>query len=75
VQTYYFPKASHDLGKQVEPELRAFLCDNLLDTIAPPLREDVATDVDLNSSYLSQYDEPKRRLVARLLRFCIAFVN
>jgi dipeptidyl aminopeptidase/acylaminoacyl peptidase len=32
VQTYYFPKASHDLGKQVEPELRAFLLDNLLDT-------------------------------------------
>ena len=32
VQTYYFPKASHDLGKQVEPELRAFLRDNLLDT-------------------------------------------
>jgi hypothetical protein len=32
VQTYYFPKASHDLGKQVEPALRAFLRDNLLDT-------------------------------------------
>jgi dipeptidyl aminopeptidase/acylaminoacyl peptidase len=31
VQTYYFPKASHDLGKQVVPELRAFLRDNLLD--------------------------------------------
>jgi dipeptidyl aminopeptidase/acylaminoacyl peptidase len=26
----YFPKASHDLGKRVEPELRAFLRDNLL---------------------------------------------
>jgi dipeptidyl aminopeptidase/acylaminoacyl peptidase len=35
VQTYYFPKASHDLGKRVEPELRAFLRDNLLDTNRP----------------------------------------
>jgi predicted esterase len=26
----YFPQASHDLGKRVEPELRAFLRDNLL---------------------------------------------
>jgi dipeptidyl aminopeptidase/acylaminoacyl peptidase len=26
----YFPRASHDLGKRVEPELRAFLRDNLL---------------------------------------------
>ncbi len=34
VQTYYFPQASHDLGKRVEPELRAFLRDNLLDTVA-----------------------------------------
>jgi dipeptidyl aminopeptidase/acylaminoacyl peptidase len=33
VQTY-FPQASHDLGKRVEPELRAFLRDNLLDTTA-----------------------------------------
>lgn len=32
VETCYFPKASHDLGKQVEPELRAFLRDNLLGT-------------------------------------------
>lgn len=32
VETHYFPQASHDLGKQVEPELRAFLRDNLLDT-------------------------------------------
>jgi len=32
VQTCYFPRASHDLGKQVEPELRAFLRDNLLAT-------------------------------------------
>jgi dipeptidyl aminopeptidase/acylaminoacyl peptidase len=32
VQTFYFPQASHDLGKRVEPELRAFLRDNLLDT-------------------------------------------
>ena len=32
VQTLYFPQASHDLGKRVEPELRAFLRDNLLDT-------------------------------------------
>ncbi len=32
VETRYFPQASHDLGKQVEPELRAFLRDNLLDT-------------------------------------------
>jgi dipeptidyl aminopeptidase/acylaminoacyl peptidase len=30
VETYYFPQASHDLGKRVEPELRAFLRDNLL---------------------------------------------
>jgi len=30
VSTYYFPQASHDLGKRVEPELRAFLRDNLL---------------------------------------------
>ncbi|HEV2169458.1 MAG TPA: prolyl oligopeptidase family serine peptidase [Candidatus Binatus sp.] len=28
----YFPQASHDLGKRVEPELRAFLRDNLLGT-------------------------------------------
>ena len=28
----YFPQASHDLGKGVEPELRAFLRDNLLGT-------------------------------------------
>ncbi len=32
VSTCYFPQASHDLGKRVEPELRAFLRDNLLDT-------------------------------------------
>jgi dipeptidyl aminopeptidase/acylaminoacyl peptidase len=32
VETYYFPTASHDLGKRVEPELRAFLRDNLLGT-------------------------------------------
>jgi dipeptidyl aminopeptidase/acylaminoacyl peptidase len=32
VSTCYFPKASHDLGKRVEPELRAFLRDNLLAT-------------------------------------------
>ncbi|MGB8411229.1 MAG: prolyl oligopeptidase family serine peptidase [Candidatus Binatus sp.] len=31
VSTRYFPQASHDLGKRVEPELRAFLRDNLLD--------------------------------------------
>jgi dienelactone hydrolase len=31
VETRYFPQASHDLGKQVEPDLRAFLRDNLLD--------------------------------------------
>ena len=31
VSTCYYPKASHDLGKRVEPELRAFLRDNLLD--------------------------------------------
>jgi dipeptidyl aminopeptidase/acylaminoacyl peptidase len=30
VSTCYFPKAPHDLGKRVEPELRAFLRDNLL---------------------------------------------
>ena len=30
VSTCYFPQASHDLGKRVEPELRAFLRDNLL---------------------------------------------
>ncbi|HYK52286.1 MAG TPA: prolyl oligopeptidase family serine peptidase, partial [Candidatus Eremiobacteraceae bacterium] len=33
VQTY-FPQASHDLGKRVGPELRAFLRDNLLGTTA-----------------------------------------
>jgi hypothetical protein len=32
VSTLYFPQASHDLGKRVEPELRAFLRDNLLGT-------------------------------------------
>ena len=32
VSTCYFPKASHDLGKRVEPEMRAFLRDNLLAT-------------------------------------------
>jgi len=32
VSTCYFPQASHDLGKRVGPELRAFLRDNLLDT-------------------------------------------
>ena len=32
VETWYFPQASHDLGKRVEPELRAFLRDKLLDT-------------------------------------------
>lgn len=32
VSTHYFPQASHDLGKSVEPELRAFLRDNLLDS-------------------------------------------
>jgi len=32
VETCFFPRASHDLGKQVEPELRAFLRDNLLST-------------------------------------------
>jgi dipeptidyl aminopeptidase/acylaminoacyl peptidase len=30
VSTCYFPKLSHDLGKRAEPELRAFLRDNLL---------------------------------------------
>jgi dipeptidyl aminopeptidase/acylaminoacyl peptidase len=30
VSTYYFPNASHDLGRSVEPELRAFLRDNLI---------------------------------------------
>lgn len=30
VETYYFPEASHDLGKRVEPDVRAFLRDNLL---------------------------------------------
>ena len=38
VSTFYFPQASHDLGKQVEPELRAFLRDNLLSTPAAPPR-------------------------------------
>jgi dipeptidyl aminopeptidase/acylaminoacyl peptidase len=32
VETYYFPEASHDLGKRVEPDVRAFLRDNLLAT-------------------------------------------
>ena len=32
VETFYFPQASHDLGKRVEPELRAFLRNNLLGT-------------------------------------------
>jgi dipeptidyl aminopeptidase/acylaminoacyl peptidase len=32
VWTLYFPSASHDLGKRVEPELRAFLRSNLLGT-------------------------------------------
>jgi dienelactone hydrolase len=32
VETHYFAHSSHDLGKQVEPELRAFLRDNLLGT-------------------------------------------
>jgi dienelactone hydrolase len=32
VSTCYFPKAPHDLGKRVEPEMRAFLRDNLLAT-------------------------------------------
>jgi dipeptidyl aminopeptidase/acylaminoacyl peptidase len=32
VSTVYFPKGPHDLGKSVEPELRAFLRDNLFDT-------------------------------------------
>jgi dipeptidyl aminopeptidase/acylaminoacyl peptidase len=32
VSTRYFPKASHDLGKRVEPEMRAFLRENLLTT-------------------------------------------
>ncbi len=31
VITRYFPHASHDLGRRVEPELRAFLRDNLID--------------------------------------------
>ncbi len=31
VSTCYFPKATHDLGKRAEPELRAFLRDNLLE--------------------------------------------
>ncbi len=30
VSTCYFPKAAHDLGQRVEPELRAFLRDNLI---------------------------------------------
>ncbi|HEY6420220.1 MAG TPA: prolyl oligopeptidase family serine peptidase [Candidatus Binataceae bacterium] len=34
VSTVYFPKASHDLGKRVQPELRAFLRENLID-VAP----------------------------------------
>lgn len=32
VSTHYFPQGSHDLGKRVEPELRAFLRENLLAT-------------------------------------------
>ena len=31
VSTCYFPKATHDLGQRAEPELRAFLRDNLLE--------------------------------------------
>jgi pimeloyl-ACP methyl ester carboxylesterase len=31
VSEYYFPRASHDLGGRVEPELRAFLRENLLE--------------------------------------------
>jgi predicted esterase len=31
VWTYYYPTASHDLGKRVEPELRSFLRENLLE--------------------------------------------
>ena len=31
VSTCYFPRATHDLGKRAEPELRAFLRDNLLE--------------------------------------------
>ncbi len=32
VSTLYFPQLSHDLGKKAEPEMRAFLRDNLLAT-------------------------------------------
>jgi predicted esterase len=31
VSTVYFPKASHDLGMRVQPELRAFLRENLIE--------------------------------------------
>ena len=46
VETCYFPTASHDLGKRVEPELRAFLRDNLLGTTsaAASLRHRAPTD-------------------------------
>ncbi len=44
VITRYFPHGSHDLGRRVEPELRAFLRDNLID---------VATEAS-TSSPLSQ---------------------
>jgi dipeptidyl aminopeptidase/acylaminoacyl peptidase len=31
VETRYFPRASHELGRRVDPDLRAFLRENLLD--------------------------------------------
>jgi dipeptidyl aminopeptidase/acylaminoacyl peptidase len=31
VKTHYFPEASHNLGRRVDPELRAFLREHLLD--------------------------------------------
>jgi dipeptidyl aminopeptidase/acylaminoacyl peptidase len=32
VETRYFPQASHNLGRRVDPDLRAFLRENLLDS-------------------------------------------
>jgi dipeptidyl aminopeptidase/acylaminoacyl peptidase len=34
VETRYFPQASHDLGRRVDPELRAFLREHLLESSA-----------------------------------------
>jgi hypothetical protein len=46
VETHYFPKGSHELGRDVDLPLRNFLRDNL---IAPPSAEEPSAPIGVES--------------------------